>query len=183
MRAALIALTVLLLPAALFAEGTIGVYFGAGNGVYYSPAQYEEFSGYVLISGLDCYISAAEFMVQVPTGIQITGFSIPDGSVSLGDPALGVSITYWPPLNGYDGDSHLLCTVNFLAKKGCGVTGIQDGAMVIVPDPEAVSGAVVAVCWPDYDKRFPTGLTSIICPTQIGVESKSWGSIKSLYDK
>jgi hypothetical protein len=126
MRAALIALTVLLLPAALFAEGTIGVYFGAGNGVYYSPAQYEEFSGYVLISGLDCYISAAEFMVQVPTGIQITGFSIPDGSVS---------------------------------------------------------GAVVAVCWPDYDKRFPTGLTSIICPTQIGVESKSWGSIKSLYDK
>jgi hypothetical protein len=182
MRAALIALTILLLPAALFAQGTIGIYF-TGTGMTYSPTQWEEFDGYVLLNGFECYVNAVQFAVSVPAGLALSSFSVPEGSLQLGDPEGGIAISYWPPLNGFFGEPQLLCTLNFLARKGCGApSGMVDANLSVVPDPLAIPPGVLATCFPDNDAHVLTGLTSIICPQEIAVQSKSWGAIKSLYE-
>jgi hypothetical protein len=183
-RIGLIALALLLFPAALIAQPTVGIYFGGGLGASYSPEQWEEFTGYVIIDNFPCFITAAEFAVVIPPGITLVTYDIPKGSLELGAPENGIAITYWPFLNGYEG-SKLLCTFHFVANKGCGVpNGLQDVSLRVVPDENAVPDpGVLATCFPEHEIHFLTGLTSTICPTEIAVQGKSWGAIKSLYEK
>jgi len=185
MRTAAIAFVILLLPAALLAVPNIGIYFMPNVGqMSYSPYPYEEFNGYVYENDLACYITAVEFRIDPPTGIVVTGFDIPEGSLSLGDPEAGLSITYWPPLNGYS-QCNMLCTLHFVAMKWCVGGGGGGGILVdvplrILPHPE--TGLISAACYPENYLTTALGLTSTICPTQIGVHEKSWGAIKSLYE-
>lgn len=191
MRAALIALTVLLLPAALIAEPNIGIYFAANNsnpaGPNYSPqAAFEEFSGSVILNDAECYVSAAEFMVQIPAGIDLVGFWVPDGSLTLGTVETGFSITYFPPLVGF-GQPVFLCRLDFLARKWCMCATppgtLLNNPMVVVADPGAVPNpGIFYTCYPDQELHCAIGTTSMICPEHpVAVQSKSWGAIKSLY--
>ena len=182
MRIVSVALLVLLLPAALLAAPNMGIYFPQ-NRMSYSPMPYEEFTGWVYANGMECYMTASEFMIAAPPGIMMTGFEIPPGSLNLGDPMSGVSITYWPPLNGYE-TCQLLCTVNFVAMNWCwnygGPHGIlADAPMRVVPHPD--TGLIAVTCWPENQMVGLIGMTSTICPTQIGVHETSWGGIKALY--
>jgi hypothetical protein len=184
MRSVSIALLVLLLPAALFAIPNMGVYFTPLMGqMSYSPQPYEEFSGYVWENGAECYITASEFRIATPPGIVLTGFDIPEGSLNIGDPVSGVSITYWPPLNGFE-TCQLLCTMHFVAMNWCGWFGLPHGVLVdspmaVVPHPD--TGRIAVTCWPENAMYDLVGLTSTICPLQIGVHETSWGGIKALY--
>lgn len=186
MRAALITLVVLLLPAALLATPTMGVYFTwTPVQMTYSPTPYEEFTGYVYLQNTECYVTAAEFRIDPPAGIMLASFEIPPGSLNLGDPESGIAITYWPPLNGYYPGYNLLCTIGFVAMKWCvggggGGATLQDAPVIILPHPE--TGRISTTCWPENMIFDVNPMTSIICPSQIGVHEKSWGAIKSLYE-
>lgn len=185
MRAAAIATLILLLPAALFA-GTVGMYFTyTPNQMYYNPAPFEPFTGYVYGHGLNCYVNAFEFKLVLPAGIITQGFVIPEGSLTLGDLATGLSITYWPPLNGVDPGYNLLCTVNLLAlpNGACACLGgaLTNGLVCIGPTND--SGALLPreSCWPENNLVEVTGLTSMLCVDQVATQNASWGAIKSLF--
>jgi len=150
----------------------------------YSPTAYEEFSAYVYVQGMECYVSAAEFMVALPAGVSLTSFDIPEGSLSLGSPDAGVAITYWPPLNGYYPGYNYLCTLHLLATRWCTGTSSHklgpDAPATIVASPE--SGLLAVTCWPENFIVPVNGLTSYFCPDLIGTHDRSWGAIKSLYE-
>ena len=56
---------------------------------------------------------------------------------------------------------------------------LADYPIVIGPHPG--SGELWGTFYPD-NETFPIiGLTSTLCPEFVGVESTSWGAIKSLY--
>jgi hypothetical protein len=182
MRAAILAMLILLLPAALFAGPTMGVYFGyTPSQMTYSPMPFEQFNAYIFGHGSACYLTGAEFQVALPPGIVQISVAYPVGSLNLGDPANGVAISYWPPMDGWNPGYNLLCTVTLLATNSCPATGgtLQDAPVVILPNPG--SGRIDGSCFPENNLFDFTGLTSIICPLQIGTQEKSWGAIKSLF--
>lgn len=186
MRAAAIATMILLLPAVLFAAPTVGAYFTyAPNQMYYNPTPFEPFTAYIYGHALDCYVDAFEFGMMLPAGIVVTGFTVPEGSLTQGGLPTGLAITYWPPLNGVDPGYNLLCTVDLLALPP-GACMWLGGALVNAPlqiVADATAGAALPreSCWPENYLVEVVGLTSIICPDQISTESKSWGAIKSLF--
>jgi hypothetical protein len=188
MRAALIAIMVLLLPAALLASQTMGIWFDYRAGMVYDPAPHESFVGYVYADNAGCYLNAVEFGVSpLPAGIFYDGFVVPEGSLVIGDPVqgvlgvVGVSITYFPPLNGYFPGYNELCKLYFTAEEDwCVPTGtIVDFPLAIVPHAE--TGLIQGSCFPEGNLINFTGVTSVFCPCQIGVKTTSWGAIKNLF--
>ena len=187
MRAALIAIMVLLLPAALFASGpTIGIWFDYRVGMSYSPMPHESFVGYVYADNAGCYLNAVEFGVSpLPPSVYYDGFEVPEGSLVIGDPVTqgGVAITYFPPLNGYYPGYNELCKLYFTAEEDwCTDFGgtLWQVPLAIVPHVE--TGLVQGACFPEGNLINFIGLTSIICPEHpISVETRSWGAIKSLF--
>jgi hypothetical protein len=128
-------------------------------------------------------MDASEFKVAYPPGIVQIGFEIPLGSLNLGDPGSGISITYWPPMDGWNPGWNLLCTLHLLALDNCW-NGSPPGSMAdarlsIVPHPE--TGMDQGSCWPENYLFEFTGLTSIVCPEYFAVQAKTWGSIKSMF--
>jgi hypothetical protein len=177
------AILLLLLPAALFAEGTIGVFFD-GPQMHYYPQELEEFVGYVYAHAAPCQLTAVEFMVEIPMGILPGVVEVPEGSLILGSPTTGLSITYWPPLDIYETGYVLLASIPFLATDVCIQCGgtLADEHMQIVPvDRYPLPPFLGGTCWPGNEKVEMVGLTSIICPQYIAVEEESWGAIKSLF--
>ncbi len=185
MRAVAIAL-ILLLPAALSAGPIMGLFFDSPPTLLYeTPQPFEQFPGYVFGEGISCYLDAAEFMVTMPQGLVIMSYSVPEGSLTLGAPQSGVSITYWPPQDGWNPGYNLLCTLHFLYvgdRCWCPYGGpAMDLVARIVPHP--ASGGILGSCYPENNLIAFTGLYSVICASTLcwGTESTSWGSIKSLY--
>lgn len=184
MRAAIIAIMILMLPAALFA-GQVGVFFTyTPNQMWFSPAPFEEFVGYVYGHSLPCYVQAIEFAVELPPGIELDGWTLPpEGILQIGNPLTGIAIAYWPPLNGFYPGYNLLLKIYLFADQA-GACLWKGGSLVnaplrILPNPE--SGHCQVACYPDATLMEVTGLTSIICPDQIATEESSWGAIKSLF--
>jgi hypothetical protein len=190
MRAAIIAMSLLLLPAALLAAPTLGVYFTyEANQIYYSPTLYEEFDGYVYAHGAeDCWITAIEFSITLPTNeydealIDYMGAEFPAGTTYLGDPtAEGLAIAYWPPMSPTPGYAYM-CTLHFGANDDCdgtgGLGGMYEKNIVIVATP---LGHLYGTCWPENNKIDYIGLTSVLCPGEVATKDSSWGAIKSLF--
>jgi hypothetical protein len=193
MRAALIALVVLLLPAALFA-GTVGIWFQVTPGGYrsggmdYSPAAHESFKAYVYVDNAGCYLNGVEFAVTpLPPTVYYDGMTVPEGSLFIGDPVTqgGVSITYFPPLNGYFPGYNLLCVLDFTAEEDWCLCGHPAGNLLNVPlqvVPHIETGMIRGACFPGGELIEFIGLKSVICPElPIGVKTQSWGAIKSLF--
>jgi hypothetical protein len=186
MKKLIIAVLLLLLPAALYAIPSIGMYFSynptnPGQG-HYDPSPGEYFDGFIYIHNWGCPQTAVEFLVDIPvSGIVYTGFDLPEGYLNLGDPQSGISITWYPPRFEGEEPYHLVCTIHFYALDYCTCFGgtVQDLPIRIVDHPD--SGGILGTCWPDNDLFDLVGETSIICPKLIGVEETSWGAIKSLF--
>lgn len=183
MRVALIAMMILLLPAALFAGPTMGVYFTytPGQMYYVTHAPYEQFTGYIYAQSTACYLNAAEYALEIPAGIILMGWTLPAGTLELGSPLEGHSIAYWPPMDGWNPGYNLLNTVQFMALEFCQCQGgtMNDAPIRIGPHP--VTGLIQGSCWPENELFVYTGLTSIVCPAQYGVQETNWGAIKSLF--
>ena len=177
----MIAMLILLLPAALFAGPTMGVFFTYSPGeMHYCPVQFEEFNGYIFSQNAGCVLNAVEFRVQMPSGISIDGWDFPPGTIDLGAPGSGLTLAFWPPMDGSYPGYNLLCTLHLFASRGCvGTNPIYDAPVKIVGHPD--TGLIQGSCFPENELFEFTGLTSIICPHLIGVEDKSWGAIKSLF--
>ena len=180
MRVALVAMLILLLPAALFAGPMLGVYFTYNPGqMTYNPELFELFYGYVFATNYTCFLSAIEFMVDAPSGITVNDFESEWPDLVLGSPLSGVSMSFppgYPPYDGY----HWIMTLHLEAYKTCCHNGgtMQDAPLYILPNPE--SGYLRGSC-PDGTLFEFAGLTSIFCPFMIGTEEESWGAIKSLF--
>jgi len=189
MRSIIAAMIFLLLcaPAAVSAQGTIGLYFTFNNGqMHYWPSQYDEFEGYVYSHAVPCDLGAVEFRVVLPAGVVLVICTYPPGGLNIGDPIHGLSIAYWPPLNpGYN----LLCTLRFFALSSCVSSGgtIIDAPIRIRPHPATgfarYTCRTITAGQSEYYMKLFCPLTSVLCPVAIAVEDKSWGSIKSLFGK
>jgi hypothetical protein len=181
MRTALLATLILLLPAALLAGPTVGVYFTfAPNQMTYNPTPFEQFNGYVFAQNSGCILNGAEFALDLPAGLMVLNTTFPAGALNIGALPAGISIAYWPPMDGFNPGYNLLCTVQFLATAWCWNEGstLHDAALRVIPD---VTGHIYGSCWPEGSLFDYAGLTSILCPDQIAVKDKSWGAIKSLF--
>ncbi len=185
MKAIVIVTTLLLLiPAALLGEGTIGVFFDGGYTMHYYAQEMEEFTGYIYAHAAPCRLSAAEFALEIPTGVLPGVPEVPEGSLVLGGLTTGLSITYWPPLDVYETGYVLLASVPFLSVDWCIQCGgtLADAPMKVIPAIRyPLEPFLGGTCWPDNNKVEMIGMTSIICPQYIAVEEESWGAIKSLF--
>jgi hypothetical protein len=181
MRAALIAMMILLIPAALFAVPMMGVYFTySGGQMYYNPMPTEEFYGYVYSQGSDCYLNAAEFALELPPGIALIGYTVPDGALQLGSLPAGISLAFFPPMDGFT-QSNLLATLHFFAVDWCDASGgtMVDTPLRVIPHPD--TGLIQGSCFPENYLFQYVGLTSTLCPLTVGVQETNWGAIKSLF--
>ncbi len=180
MRAALIAMMILLLPAALLAVPHMGVYFTyAPTQMHYNPMPFEQFYGYVYGQNTGCFLTGAEFALELPPGVVLMGYSIPEGFLQLGTLPTGLSMAIWPPMDGWS--YNLLATLQLMALNSCPATGgtMVDAPIRIIPHPD--TGLIQGACYPENDLFEYTGLTSIICPEVYGVQETNWGAIKSLF--
>lgn len=183
MKSVAIAALLLLVPALLVAAPTMGVYFTYDPyNAHYSPsAAGEMFDGYLYAHNTDCYLTAVEFQLEIASpAIGFSGFEIPEGSLNLGDPLSGMSITYWPPLDGWNPGYNLLATFHFFSLDFCECLGgtMPESSISILPHPD--TGYIRGTCWPDNDFVYYTGLTSTICPKLIATDEESWGAIKGM---
>lgn len=188
MKRLIIALLLILLPAGLYAIPSIGMYFSydptnPGQG-HYEPNPGELFSGFIYVHNWGCFMTAAEFLVDIPpsTPIIYNGFEVPEGFLNLGDPQAGISLTWWPPRSDFEEPYYLICTIKFFAAEGC--LSLEQGSVADLPIsilPHPVSEGILGVCWPDNALFDLVGHAGYICPLAIGVEEKSWGAIKSLF--
>jgi hypothetical protein len=183
MRAAMVAMLILLLPAALFAGPMLGIYFTYGpNQMHYSPVAYEYFNGYVYAQNAGCVLNALEFRVQLTSGITLDADPIyPAGTIDMGSILGGISLAFWPPMDGSYPGYNLIATMPLFAAKWCVESGgtLQDKQVRILPHPD--TGLIQGSCFPENELFELAGLTSIICPYMIGTENASWGAIKSLF--
>lgn len=185
MRAALVAMLILLLPAALSAGPMMGIYFTYNPGqMTYSPTAYEEFYGYVFLTNSPCWTNGVEFKIARPAGIIIDEWTCEFPDLTIGTLEGGIAMAFPPGYPPYEGYNWIL-TMKLLATKWCWNEGgtLQDTPMSIVANPD--SGYLRGSCGPkfpgDPDLYDIAGLTSIFCPYMIGTEEQSWGAIKSLF--
>lgn len=169
-RMLLVFATVLLIPGVLGAA-TLGAYFDyAPVRMAHSPAPFSFFDVFLFLHGAECYVTAVEYQLQTPVDpshalFSITKVTYPDNeTVSLGDPFSGHSIVCWPPLNGFVPGYNLLVTLQCVTFAPCG--SMADYPLIIGAHP--ASGELRGTFAPE-NEFFPiVGLTSILCPEQIG---------------
>lgn len=184
----LLACAAILLVPGVASAAAVGCYFGFSPDVMSSsPVPFSFFDVYVFLHGADYYVTAVEYRLATPLDpthsfFGITGVTYPDNvTVVLGDPFAGHSLAFWPPMNGFVPGYNLICKLTCVTFASCASDGgvLVDYPLVIGPNPE--SGEVRGAFAPD-NELFPiVGLTSVLCPEQIGTQEESWGAIKSLY--
>jgi hypothetical protein len=150
--------------------------------------QFDEFTAYVYVDNAGCYLNGVEFGISpLPAGIFYDGFTVPAGSLWIGDPVTqgGVAITYFPPLNGYFPGYNELCKLHYTAEEDWCECGTPSGGHIINQPlrvvPHIETGAIRGACFPEGNLINFVGLTSTLCPYPISVKSRSWGAIKSLF--
>lgn len=182
----IIAVLLLVVPVAVAAQPTMGIYFTyTPYELYYYPsAPGEIFTGYVYVHNTNCYLTAAEFMIVIgaPGVVPSGSFTLLPGWINLGDPFSGISISGWPPLDGWNPGYNLILTQDFLALDACVEFGgsVVNVPIQIVPHPD--TGGIRGTCWPDNYLFDYVGFTSYVCPEGTATENKSWGAIKSMLD-
>ncbi|HSG27094.1 MAG TPA: hypothetical protein VLA34_01350 [Candidatus Krumholzibacterium sp.] len=168
-----------LIPASVAATPTLNFYFAdhPGPKAIDIPGPMAELDAFIFGEGLDCYFTGCEFAVTYPAGV----FPIEEeyfGNLSMGNTTGGLSLTFWPPLDGWTPGYNAMARVRLLFTGDCNTLG-RDLRIEIGPHP--ISGELRGTCWPDNVLFDITGTTSILCPEAIANGSESWGVVKSLY--
>ena len=183
MKRVLLTVVALLIPSILMAANpTVGVYFD-GKLTGMPPGPYTTFLGSLYIVQNEYYVTGMEYSLVTPNDpshgqLIIQGYNYPPSySLSLGDAWVGHAITFWPPLTGYPDGYDLLVTYEFMTLVDC--VDMWDYPIVVSAHPD--SGYLRGTYSPNNDFFDITGLTSYLCPNEIGTEEESWGAIKSMY--
>ncbi len=189
MKVVLLFAVLLLVPAMICAQATMGAYFGYVPGLMaYYPTPFSHFDVFIYLHNSNVYVTAVEYQLQTPTDpghvyFMISEIHYPElYSVSLGSPFDGHSITYWPPLDGWNPGYNELCRLVCFTIEPCWNEGgaLFEYFLVIGPHPD--TGEIKGTYWPG-NLPFPIiGLASKICPDEpVGVEEESWGAIKAMF--
>jgi len=168
---------------------TVGVY-NAGK-LHYTPvwdvSTSVQFEMELYIVQDELFVTAIEYALYVPDDpvgpptpayFAILGVTYPPNHVlEMGDVWLGHSITYWPPFTGYPTGYDLLCTYTCMTLVPC--DDMWNYRLVVGPHPD--TGELRGTYAPNAEFFDIIGLTTYICPYDIGVKEESWGAIKSMY--
>jgi len=185
-RVLIIALVALLIPVLASAGPKMGIFFDYEK-MSASPPAYTEINMYLYLYDAPYYVTAIEYQLQTPSDPTHALFSItevilpPEASIDMGSPFEGHAISYYPPVNCFSEGFHLMCSYKGGIMDECWNNGgsLADYLLVIGPNP--VTGSLQGTYAPDNEKFPITGLTSVLCPEEIGTEEESWGAIKSLF--
>jgi hypothetical protein len=195
MKRLLLALFLICFASTPLAAATLGLYFDLWPGTMaYSPVPASFFDVYLYLHAANYYVTALEYQITTPLDPGHTLFVIaetvpaPTVVVQLGGPLDGHSVAFWPPLDGYTPGYNMICKYTCVTLASCvgpvgaaseGVFAMADYPIVVGPHPG--SGELWGTYYPNNDTFPIVGLTSILCPNQVAVESTNWGAIKSLY--
>lgn len=178
-RVLLIVAFALLVPGLVGAyPATMGLYDAAGK-LHYEPTNGVTFQLYLYLVQSDYYVTSIEYQLVIPnTNLTIQSVEYPAsmGTV-LGDPLVGHTITYWPPMTGLPSGFDLMATLNCATTRSC--NNMKDYPLAIGVHP--VSGELQGTNDPGGEFFPIVGLTTYLCLDLIEVENGTWGAIKSLY--
>jgi hypothetical protein len=184
MKRVLLTVAALLIPSILMAAPvTVGVYFHGSLAYTPTAGPGVPFVGALYMVQNEYYVTGLEYSLVTPNDpahsqFIITGYTYPPNhSLTLGSAFAGQAITFWPPLTGYPDGYDLLVTYECRVLAPC--AQMWDYPIVVSADPG--SGYLRGTYAPNNYFFEITGLTSFICPEQIGTEEESWGAIKSMY--
>ncbi|MBN1163013.1 MAG: hypothetical protein JXB45_00405 [Candidatus Krumholzibacteriota bacterium] len=93
----------------------------------------------------------------------------------MGDPWLGHSITYYPPLTGYPTGCDLICSYTCMTLVDC--HDMPYYQIQVGPHPD--TGELRGTYSPNAEFFDITGLTSVLC-VETDAQDSSWGAIKSM---
>jgi hypothetical protein len=97
----------------------MGIYFTYNpTQMHYNPMPFEQFYAYPYAHHTECYLSAAESALELPPGVILAGYYLPAGTLQLGSLPAGLSVAYWPPMDGWNPGYNLLCTIGHGAHPG-----------------------------------------------------------------
>jgi hypothetical protein len=185
MKRLLLAFFLVLFASTSLTAATLGIYFDFWPGAMaYAPMPASFFDVYLYLHASNYYVTALEYQITTPLDPAHAFFVIAEVHpadevvVTLGTPWEGHSIAFWPPLDGYTPGYNMICKYKCISLAPC-LDVIVDYPIVVGPHPG--SGQLWGTFYPN-NEMFPIiGLTSILCPYQIGVENTNWGAIKNLY--
>lgn len=137
---------VLLVPMMLVAgPATMGAYFGYEPGLrMYDPVPFSFFDVFIYLHNAGVYVTAVDYQLQTPGDPVhvLFGYSevaYPDQySVSWGELFLGHSITYWPPLDGFNPGYNMICKFKGFTTEPCWNVGgsMIEYLLVVGPHPD-----------------------------------------------
>jgi hypothetical protein len=145
----------------------LGIYFDPDGGSMYGwPEPYPNFFDlYLLLSNADYYVTGVEFMLDLydPYCI-LLDYTLPEGALEIGYPQGGMSIVYWPPLDGFSNDHLLMCTMHCITFESCFCHGgtLWDTPLRVLPHPD--TGEIRGTYAWDNELFSIIGLTSYLCP-------------------
>jgi len=131
---------------------------------------------YVAAVNFNMFLSAADFMIQYPPAVTWMA-DLPVWTVSQGTTAIGYSVGFPVPQNGYSP----VLLVKPLVMWNCAecVDPWMVNQIKVVANPG--TGFLGAVDYPGYNLVPAQGLTALICPLPIATEQTTWGQIKATY--
>jgi hypothetical protein len=190
-----VALAGLVAGSAMAQVPNIQVYFDA----YWTQTQADcpsvptgPFELYVVMNNWNMNVTAVDFSIAYPQAVAFIGDILPDdppGSTmtKIGDSATGV-VVGWGGCCTPDGFLPVLALKPFVQWGPCDCNNHIHGDPGEMPQAIVVGGYTplgkptpTAVRLEDFQEYPGVGMTSLICPGFIAVQSSTWGQVKALY--
>jgi hypothetical protein len=142
------------------------------------------FELYVVANNWNMNVSALDFSISYPPALAWIGDIIPDPSIesSIGFSPTGV-IVGWGGCCIPDGFLPILLLKPFVQWGPCDCADLSSNPQAIVVGGYTPLGKTTptAVRLEDFSEHAGVGMTSLICPGPIAVQSSTWGGVKALY--
>lgn len=139
------------------------------------------FELYVVMNNWNMNVSAVDFSISYPPALAWIGDILPDANTMaiIGASPTGVLVG-WGGCCTPDGFSPILALKPFVQWGPCDCAG---GPQAIVVGGYTPLGKTTptAVRVEDFSEHAGVGMTSLICPGAIAVQSSTWGGVKALY--
>lgn len=135
---------------------------------------------YVVMNNWNMNVSAVDFSISYPPALVWIADTLDDPGTStlIGDSPTGVLVG-WGGCCVQDGFQPILALKPFVQWGPCVCPGPQ--ALVVGGYTPLGKPSPTAVRYEDFSEHAGIGMTSLICPGPIAVQSSTWGGVKALY--